>query len=143
MDYEEQRIWQRVTGVPSPPGELECVLRLVTQSVSAFRELSKAASGRDRELLATLSEGARATAAALRGILLFSGDSLPDLRFPSPVGESRNRVLSGCIHRSRQIQIAFASRIAEPEFGPAFQALAAREQMQMARALELLGRWSG
>ena len=137
IDREQERqIWQRVAGSRENPGsDLDGVLDCAAWLAAAYRQLAGGAG--DRELLMRLTETEKSNIACMKGMLMMDGKPIPRLRYPDLRGEHRNRLLAQCVRRCREEYTAYASRLAEPEFGAAFQALAAREQEQLARTLEL------
>ena len=140
MEYidreQERQIWQRVAGNREmADSDLNGILSCAAWLAAAYRQLAE--GGRDRDTLMRLSETEKANIACIQGMLIMAGKPTPPLRYPDMRGERRNRLLAQCVRRCREEYMAYASRLAEPEFGVVFQVLAAREQEQLARSLEL------
>lgn len=141
LDYidreQERQIWQRVAGNQEPVhSDLEDVLATAVWLAAAYRHL--AGNSGDRETLMRLMETEKANIACMKGMLILSGKPVPQLRYPDMTGERRSRLLAQCVRQNRKEYMAYASRLAEPEFGAAFQVLAARAQEQLVKTLELL-----
>lgn len=138
----ERRVWQRVTQSNPEAGahrDLYPVLQMSAQMAAAYRDLAKFTSGKEKDSLLFLMEGEKSNIAAMKGILVFSGNPVPEIRYPTTPREPRSRTLARCVHCARETYLAYASRLAEPDFGPAFQVLANREQKQLELTLALLG----
>lgn len=137
----EMQVWQRVAQQPSQRSpELEPILRMSAESAAAYRDLARNATGKTREQLLSLMEGEKANIHCMMGILIAGGAFEPNISYPLPSREAPRRSLTRCVRRCRECYIAFASRVAEPEYGAAFQFMAQREQKQLETTLELLGK---
>ena len=130
MERTEQEVWQRVAAAHgAAPGDLEAALDHALWLCAAFRVLGSA----------ELARREAASAACLRGMLWILGRPAGERRRLELGREPRRRLLNQCVRRCREAQMIYASRLADPDFGAAFQILSQREQEQLTQTLELLG----
>lgn len=137
-----ERVWQRVQGhaVKGPdPTELTGLTIETLEDAAACLRLSKILGGHGGILLQLARED-RAQAGCLRGICAVLSGRTPEVSVPAPAQAPVQAVLRRCyvrhLHRVRE----YARRADDPDFGPAFEKLAADERTHCKLLLELLGR---
>ena len=133
----ELQVWQRVGEGPRRSGEdIRPLLLLAWEQASVLRQLNPA-----RQRMRSVSEEARRSVEALKGIAVMSGQTVSPLQ-PVPIPkEPARRQLEKCFHRSNRLMTEYTARSLDPEFGVVFQQLADRERKTAAVLAELVGEW--
>ena len=129
----ELQVWQRVGEGPRRSGEdIRPLLLLAWEQASVLRQLPGIRQK-------AVSEEARRSVEALKGIGQMSGQNVGALQ-PVPIPkEPARRQLEKCFHRSNRLMTEYTARSLDPEFGVVFQQLADRERRSAATLAELVG----
>lgn len=138
----ERQVWQRV--LAQPPAQtgredLRMLMLAVMETAAGYRLLTGMLTGKARERVRGLWEGEQANLACLRGMQRLSGggeDKSKTIPLPS---EPARKLLEKSFYRTRRAMAEYAARLADPEFGVVFQAMADREQAHCVVLVELLG----
>ena len=140
---------RKILLIAPPPlkrGEWVSDDQLVRESLalcSLYRHLAKALSQKQALLCRQLLQESQSQANCLKGIcflLTGAGEKLqqPDLR-----KEPAHRLLVKCYGREIRCLAEYEARTADPEYGPVFACLAARERQLCTALLELMGMLQG
>ena len=136
----ELRVWQRVTGGPQPEnGDIRPLLLAAVENASVLRQLTGLLTGKARERMRSLQEGAQRSVEALKGIQKMLSHPAGDLRSPLIPKEPPRRLLEKSFFRTLRLMTEYTARTLEPEFGVVYQALADREREAAAVLAELMG----
>lgn len=137
----EQEIWQRVQEHRgyAPPGEdLYGLILAEAQSAAVYRHLLS--SGKNRTILQQLLSHSAENIACLKGILALQHLGGGNFASPSVPKGTTAQLLEGCYHRSRRCLMEYTARSAQPDYGVLFHQLANKQETQLCRIVELLGR---
>lgn len=137
-----QRVWQRVqdpkAATGPDPGVLTAIIGEALADADACQRLARSIGGKGGRLL-ELSREDRAQAGCLRGICVLMLGKNPEVHIPAPEPAPAAAMLRQCyahhLHRVRE----FDRNSSDPDFGPAFQKLAAEERAHCKTLLELMG----
>ena len=136
----EQRVWQRVLSGPGESGEdLRHLMHAASENAMCYFHLLRRATGRNREALQRLYDRARVNLNCLRGLQTLRFGTAGKLTPLPAAGESLEKALEKCYHRTRRAMTEYTARSAEPEFGAVFAVMADRERDNAALIAELLG----
>ncbi len=109
------------------------------ETAAGYRLLTGMLTGKAREQVRGLWEGEQANLACLQGMRRLSGGSGDKRKNISLPSEPAGKLLEKSFYRTRRAMAEYAARLADPEFGVVFQAMADREQAHCAVLIELLG----
>ena len=125
----EKRVWERVTAgqIPPPQEDMEVLLRQAREQTEEYRAL--AAVMGERGTLAGIRREQQETARILAGIRALQQGG----------GSEKLQRLRRCYHRSRRAMADYASRVAAPEVGLAYQYLSELERRHCLEILRMLG----
>lgn len=137
-----RQVWKRVVAAPVPgmsPGDLHSLLAPAIELSALYRSLVSSLSGKQRETAQLLSAGQQNTVFALRGMQLKRfgrGEAIP-----SSASHQKNprQILETCYSKAKAALTEYSARAIDPEFGPVFRLLAAREEENCLGILALLG----
>lgn len=136
------RVWQRVQNreVPEPlrqdPGVL---IRAVAEQSAYYRGLSRAMPGKYAERFREYGFRQQKTGDCLKGICRLSGIT-PKLGAAVPVPqEPARRMLEKCCHGERRLVGEYTARMADPDWGRVYAALASEAAQRCGWLLEILG----
>lgn len=137
------RVWQRVqSSQPSQP-EAEGLPALIAEELedsATYLHLARHIGGKESPILRKLAETEQSHAACLKGIYtLMTGEPIAP-RIPPLRPEPAERTLRRCYGREMRCLAQYEARSGDPEYGPVFARLAAREREHCMTVLELLGR---
>ena len=136
----ESRVWQRVLAGPGESGEdLRPLMHAASENAMDYLHLLRRASGKQKEALQRLYDRARVNLNCLRGLQTLRFGSGGKLTPLPASGESLEKTLTKCYHRTRRAMTEYTARSAEPEFGAVFAVMANRERDNAALIAELLG----
>ena len=136
----EMEVWQRVNSCRFfEGGDIRSLLLAAEESVAVYAHLSRALTGKQREIMVRLQETARRSLHVLRGIQSMSGYSMGDLR-PAPVEKERPRqMLEKSYLRALRQMTEYTARSLDSEYGVVYQGLADREREAAMALTELIG----
>ena len=138
----EAEVWQRVMGQQQTQREREDIRPLMLSAMEAaslYRHLSGVLTGKGKERMKTLHQGAMANLACLKGIQAMSGGGNGKLTaMPIPKAPVR-RMLETGYHRARHLMAEYMGRSVDGEFGVLFQRMADREREHVVTLAEILG----
>lgn len=132
----EQRVWQRVARQEAQPDLLGLMLEM-EEAAAVYQRLMGQFSGARREKLNTLRQNAKSAAAALRGILLLSGETPP--RQPVPLPQKETGLLARAARTSARMHQTLTALSQSGEYDAVYRLLAKREAETTCALLELLG----
>lgn len=142
-DARATRIWQRVQAAPNAATLADSLPALICQEweiAGVFQQLARRLGGKEASALRRLAEAKLAQAACLKGIYaLMTGEQFHPQLSPESLRSSL-QALRRCYGKQMRCLAQYEACSAEPEYGPAFNRLAAREQEHCAALLELIGR---
>ena len=118
---------------------LMAVLLDTGMAAENFSRLARCFQGRPSEELGRMARESRAQGACLGGIFaLVTGES-PRRQTPTPDGGTVQTRLKRAYARALHLLSAFEGKAKDPEYGPVFQRLAARQQDHCRQILEIIG----
>lgn len=136
----ELQIWQRVTGGPQPGnGDIRPLLLAAVENAAVLRHLTGLLTGKTRERMKSLQEGAQRSVEALKGVQKMLGHPAGDLQPPLIPKEPPRRLLEKSFHRTLRLMTEYSARALDPEYGVVYQALADRERKAAAVLAEVIG----
>lgn len=136
----ELQIWQRVAGGPQPEnGNIRPLLLAAVENAAVLRHLTGLLTGKARERMKPLQEGAQRSVEALKGVQKLLGHPAGDLRPPLIPKEPPRRLLEKSFHRTLRLMTEYSARVLDPEYGVVYQALADRERKAAAVLAEVIG----
>ena len=137
------RVWQRVQASQSPQPEVDGLPALIAEELedsATYAQLARQIGGKDGQILRKLAEAEHSHATCLKGIYnLMTGEPIAP-KIPPLRQEPADRTLRRCYGREMRCLAQYEARSADPEYGPVFARLAAREREHCMAVLELLGR---
>ena len=137
------RVWQRVQTSLQPQPDTQGLSALIAEELedaATYAQLAKQFGGKDRQTLRRLAETEYSHAACLKGIYtLMTGEPI-NPKIPPLRQEPADRTLRRCYGREMRCLAQYEGRSSDPEYGPVFARLAAKEQEHCMTVLELLGR---
>ena len=104
-----------------------------------FSHLARCFQGCPSEALCRMARESRAQRACLAGIFALITGEKPRQQTPTPDGGTVQTRLKKSYARAMHLLAAFEGRSKDPEYGPVFQRLAARQQEHCRNILEILG----
>lgn len=137
------RVWQRVQASQQNQPDAQGLPALISEELedaATYAQLAKRLGGRDGQTLRSLAENEHSHAACLKGIYtLMTGEPI-NPKIPPTRQEPAERTLRRCYGREMRCLAQYEARSGDPEYGPVFSRLAAREREHCMTVLELLGR---
>ena len=134
------RVWQRVQASQPEAEGLPALIAGELEDAATYIQLARRLGGKDGQTLRRLAEAEQAHAACLKGIYtLITGEPIAP-KIPPLRQEPAERTLRRCYGREMRCLAQYEARSADPEYGPVFANLAAREREHCMTVLELLGR---
>ena len=137
------RVWQRVQASQQSQPDAQGLPALISEELedaATYAQLAKRLGGRDGQALRSLAENEHSHAACLKGIYtLMTGEPI-NPKIPPTRQEPAERTLRRCYGREMRCLAQYEARSGDPEYGPVFSRLAAREREHCMTVLELLGR---
>lgn len=137
------RVWQRVQASQQSQPDAQGLPALISEELedaATYAQLAKRLGGRDGQTLRSLAENEHSHAACLKGIYtLMTGEPI-NPKIPPTRQEPAERTLRRCYGREMRCLAQYEARSGDPEYGPVFSRLAAREREHCMTVLELLGR---
>lgn len=137
------RVWQRVQASQQSQPDAQGLPALISEELedaATYAQLAKRLGGRDGQTLRRLAENEHSHAACLKGIYtLMTGEPI-NPKIPPTRQEPAERTLRRCYGREMRCLAQYEARSGDPEYGPVFSRLAAREREHCMTVLELLGR---
>lgn len=137
-----QQVWKRVAAAPVSglsPGDLHSLIVPAMETAALYRRLGVTLSGKPRETALILSSEQEKTVCALRGMQKLSFGRTGTVSV-SPVSlKNAARLLERGYRSAKQALTEYTARTIDPEFGPVFRQLAAREEAHCLGILTLLG----
>ena len=104
-----------------------------------FSHLARCFQGHRAEELCRMTRETRAQRQCLAGIFAIVTGEPPRHQTPTPDGGTVQTRLKKSYTRALHLLAAFEGRSKDPEYGPVFQRLAARQQEHCRNILEILG----
>ena len=104
-----------------------------------FSHLARCFQGHHAEALCRMARDSRAQRACLGGIFAIIAGEPPRSQTPTPDGGTMQTRLKKAYARALHLLAAFEGKRSDPEYGPVFQRLAARQQEHCRNILEILG----
>ena len=144
-----ERVWQRVRhvqevqDVPEAVRDTQWLLDLIGQKwigATTYLALSRRMQGKNSTLLHRMFEEEQTHAACLRGIYKLMTGTSPNVHSVPPAQEPAQTVLRRCYGREMRCLAQYEARSSDPEYGPVFTRLAAKEREHCMAVLELIGR---
>lgn len=132
------RVWQRVRGLPETP-DLQALAEEALTDGAALLTLSRRFPDRRGQLLRQLSRQEQAHAGVLKGILAQTRGVAPRIRASAVKLERTESLLRRCREGMRHRLEIYTALSADPDWGKVYGTLAAQEQTQLLRLLELMG----
>lgn len=135
-----QRVWQRVSAPPTPPGlsDRETILQLHRQLLcdrGCFRKYAPGRSPAEQVLLRQLEQAYAEEAACIKGIIaLTTGAAAKDSVNLSPTAGLRQ-----CYRNALARLTAYSLRTADPLCAPAFRQLEEQTRQHCLTLLKLMG----
>ena len=143
---KEARVWQRIQKEtqqeqPAKPAEnLPALIMEYLQLATAYRQLSQRLSGKDGTILIRLAREANAQAVCLKGILSLMKGGSPNIAAASQQYSNTDALLRRCYGAELRLLRSCENRCTDPEYGPAFDRLAARGREHCCALMELIGK---
>lgn len=134
----EKRVWERVRG-EAPQQSLQALATSEKAAAAVFQRLARMAQGPEKTQLRLLAEESRRHERILRGIHCLTSGKALSIRTAAPAADPAPVALRKCYATALRAARAYADRTGDPEYGPVFGAMAAREQAHCAVILEILG----
>lgn len=137
----EAEVWQRVMGQREQPvrEDIRPLLLSAMEAVSAYRHLSGMLTGKGKERMKGLHQGAMASVSCLKGIQAMSGGGSGKLTAMPIPKEPVRKTLEKSYHRTRHLMAEYTGRSLDPEFGVLYQRMADREREHGVVLAEILG----
>ena len=134
------RVWQRVQPTQPEAAGLPALIAGELEDSATYQHLAKHIGGKEGQTLHRLAETEQSHAACLKGIYtLMTGEPI-NPRIPPLRSEPVERTLRRCYGREMRCLAQYEARSSDPEYGPVFARLAAKEREHCMAVLELIGR---
>ena len=137
------RVWQRVQGetVANPMQGLQGLIAEEWADAAMYLALSRRVQGNHSMILTKMSQQEQSHMACLKGIFTLQGTGRPEIPAPQPIEKaSITMLLRRCYGREMRCLAQYEARSSDPEYGPVFTRLAAKEREHCMAVLELIGR---
>ena len=144
-----KRVWQRVQGEtepvtdPIPTASVQALAAAELEQAGRFLQLSGQLRTGEKALLRRLYEEEKGHAALLRGIQTMTAGKCPAMRSAPAKQTAPEVTLRKCYGAALRAAKEYENRASDPEYGPAFAALARQERSHCALILEILGSMAG
>lgn len=140
------RVWQRVQGAKPAIPEADGVPALIAgelENAAIYLHLANRLGQKDSQILRRLAEEEQSQASCLKGIYrLITGEQVSPV-IPPIRQQPAEQILRRCYGNEMRHLAQYEARSADPEYGPVFTRLAAREQAHCMTILGLIGRLKG
>ena len=136
------RVWQRVQASQNQPDAqgLTALIAEELEDAATYAQLAKRTGGKDGQILRQIAQTEHSHAACLKGIYTLMTGEPVNPRIPPLRQEPAERTLRRCYGREMRCLAQYEARASDPEYGPVFARLAAKEREHCMMVLELLGR---
>lgn len=119
--------------------DLRALLLAEEMTAEAYIQLARQVRGREAAALQQLAREAHAHAACLEGICVLVTGEAPEIKTPAPETGTVGALLRKCYGRAMRALVTYEARREDPEYGPVFARMAARQQDHCRTILELIG----
>ena len=134
------RVWQRVQSSQPEAEGLPALIAGELEDSATYLQLSRRLGGKEGQTLRHLAEAEQSHAACLKGIYtLMTGEPI-NPKIPPMRSEPAERTLRRCYGREMRCLAQYEARSSDPEYGPVFARLAAKEREHCMAVLELIGK---
>ena len=134
------RVWQRVQAPQPEAAGLPALIAGELEDSATYLQLARRIGGKEGQVLRRLAEAEGSHAACLQGIYtLMTGEPI-NPKIPPMRSEPAERILRRCYGREMRCLAQYEARSSDPEYGPVFARLAAKEREHCMAVLELIGR---
>ena len=137
------RVWQRVQSSQPNQPDIQGLSALIAEELedaATYAQLAKRFGGKEGQTFRQLADTEYSHAACLKGIYaLMTGEPINPV-IPPLRQEPAERTLRRCYGREMRCLAQYECRSSDPEYGPVFARLAAKEREHCMTVLELLGR---
>ena len=135
----ELKEYRTVRGWMEDGQDLRALLLAEEMLADACSRLARLTSGREAATLQHIARDARGHGACLEGICVLVTGEAPQLRTPEAEVGPAAAVLRRCYGWAMRTLAVYEARSRDREYGPVFARLAAQQQEQCRRLLELIG----
>ena len=118
--------------------DLQALLLAEETAAAAYIHLAGNGTGPVAAALRQLAREAQGHAACLEGICVLVTGTAPRIRVPAPEPGSGMAVLRRCYGGAMRVLAVYEARSRDREYGPVFARLAARQQEQCSRILQII-----
>ena len=135
----ELQEYRTVRGWMEDGQDLRALLLAEEMLAEACLRLSQRIPGQEAAVLQRIARDARGHAACLEGICVLVTGEAPEIRTPEAEAGPVGPLLRKCYSRAMRTLVTYEARSRDREYGPVFTRLAAQQQDQCRRILELIG----
>ena len=119
--------------------DLQALLLAEEMTAAAYIQLARQVRGKEAAVLQQLARESHAHAACLEGICVLVTGEAPVIKTPAPETGTMGALLRKCYGRAMRTLVTYEARRDDPEYGPVFARMAARQQDHCRTILELIG----